>query len=248
MFSLLGVLSQAKDILMAYNLTSYDNVVLSDSPLIYLPLTRNSFSTSPVPYLRNFYMGGSITSTVGSAPSSSNPILNGTSNSTIFNVTTPLILARSLSSSLNLFQNKTIEFWYRHTSTSSEELISDSYATGSNVQFTVHYNNSPLGGATNKIGISNFGSWTSINTTTTLTVGTIYHVVFTWSNSTVNIYLNGNLDRTASWTTFSKSTGDIFIGRGHNTVTSSNAFMSHVAIYNSVLSASRVLAHYNARS
>jgi hypothetical protein len=64
----------------------------------------------------------------------------------------------------------------------------------------------------------------------------------------MNIYLNGSLDKTASWTTFSKTSGNIFIGRGHNTNTSSNAFMSHVAIYNSVLSASRVLAHYNARS
>jgi len=251
MFALLGILSQTPAAAPpGYTLNTYDNAILADSPLIYFPLTRASFLAANSPSFNNFYVGGSVP--IGIAPSASNPVLNGTSNSTLFDVNSTLTIPRSLSSSLNLYQNKTIEVWYQHSNTSGIVFLTDNSAVGNTSQFTFAINYSILGIPGTRVGISrnNGSAWSGIASTgTSLSAGTIYHIVIAWDTTTAYIYINGSLRTSGAWTTISKSTGNISIGRGftdlnYNVV---NTFMSHLAIYNSVLSASQVLAHYNAR-
>jgi hypothetical protein len=243
MFSLLGILSQQNN--MAYSLTGYDKAIVADTPLLYLPLTRNSYSND---FFNSYYYDGSIDLGSSAKPSASNPILNNTSNSTLFSVTPFLTINKSVSSGLNFYQNKSLEFWMQYKTGGGTELIADNYNSNNSCQFTVSVNDGSIGSGSNKIALSrNAGPWTNYTSNGTLTANSIYHVVFTWDTSTCNLYLNGSLDKSASWTTFSKSTGQIYIGKGHNLSTNPNSFISHVAFYDYVLNSTKVTAHYNAR-
>jgi hypothetical protein len=92
------------------------------------------------------------------------------------------------------------------------------------------------------------GSVTAIGTTT-LSLNTWYHVAATYDGANIKLYVNGVLDQTAAATGSLKGTGVtqfILAGATGRNPDTFSGYIDEIAIYTSVLSAARLLAHYNA--
>jgi hypothetical protein len=248
MFSILGILSQVLsqqtgDVFSMYTRTTYDNVILADSPLLYYPLTPASILQYPA------NIGNIATYSPFTYYSSSNPVLvNNTGNSMVFTAANFIEISKTIDARLNLYQNKSIELWFRYSAQGGgQEVFSQRSTTDADlVQVSISTN----WRSASKFTLAKFNgtAWESVHSTTNLAANTRYHAVATWDNSTVRLYLNGTLNTTASFTFASISTGSILIGRPHRTISISTPVLpySHIAVYDSVLSEERVLAHYNA--
>jgi hypothetical protein len=100
----------------------------------------------------------------------------------------------------------------------------------------------------------NGGYTTGARTTSTLASNTKYHVLYTWGNSTVKVYLNGVLESTTS--TLQAANGRQNVtqlgvgttprGIGYRDGYYWNGKIYQVKFYNRALSASEVLQNYNA--
>lgn len=104
----------------------------------------------------------------------------------------------------------------------------------------------------NKVqAVANIGSTIrAITGTTTILTGSTYHAAITVTGSTMNLYVNGALEGTGTYTGSLNvaSTQDITIGK--LAAISANQFdgrIGKVATYNAALSAGRIAAHYAAR-
>lgn len=98
------------------------------------------------------------------------------------------------------------------------------------------------------------GGSTTVIGTTVLAAGNTYHIVGTWDGQFAAIYVNGNLESSASSPGKAQLQGDAnaFIGIGTFWVSVSsgssffNGNLQDIAIYEKALSPARVQAHYNA--
>jgi hypothetical protein len=252
MLSIPGIISQNN------GLTDYDKLILSDNPLIYFPLHKNSQSQSSVTGLwgyKNYANGFQFDSyTYSSLPdiSTEPTIVNGASSANIFTQDSVISIPKSLSSTLNLHINKSIEFWFKLTDFSPICFFADGY-TSNTSQVYVGLNIPEIRND-NRIFIGR-----KVNTTIShwvivapLELNTIYHAVFSYSN-TIYMYLNGSLARTVHLggsLALNKGTGTLYIGRGYDgndiATTLADQPMSNFAIYDRVLTAAEVLEHYNA--
>jgi hypothetical protein len=242
-------------------LSAYDKLVLAKTPIIYFPLHKNSQSKSSKGgywgyknYTNGFVFNGY---TYNSLPDiSTQPVIvNNASSANVFSTSSIITIPKSLSSTLNMNTNKSIEFWFRLLDYSPTCFIADQYQTGNSSQIYIGLN-IPEIRSDNRLFIgckvnNEIRHWVS-NTIPLL--NTNYHAVFTYTSTVTNIYLNGVLDRTvnigATPSSGSKTTGNIYIGRGYDdtaiAATLCDQPMSNLAIYNRVLTAAEVLANYNA--
>lgn len=145
-----------------------------------------------------------------------------------------------------------VEFWVKRTS--NNRVISkyeESTYGGWHVGF-----NGGTSGSTLKLFAQRWysgASTTDITGSTVLTNGVWYHVAFTHDNSTgtTKLYLNGALDATATLSTGALTAHGrgLKFGASNNAGSPTNycsAYLNYIAIYNTALSGSAVLSHYNA--
>lgn len=87
-----------------------------------------------------------------------------------------------------------------------------------------------------------------VQSTTTLSAGTAYHVVGTHTGATSKIYING-VDRTGSpnVVTTANNGNSFLLGNDPDTTTTPlDGWLDECRVYGTALTAARVLAHYNA--
>jgi Concanavalin A-like lectin/glucanases superfamily/Lecithin:cholesterol acyltransferase len=90
------------------------------------------------------------------------------------------------------------------------------------------------------------GSNTYCDASNDATTGTIYHLVGTYDGSSIKLYVNGSLACSMSATgATDMSSGGLITGSWDTSVLFMQGYISNVAIYNNVLSATQVSTHYN---
>lgn len=99
---------------------------------------------------------------------------------------------------------------------------------------------------------NNLGFWSyqsSLNSTTSLSLNTWYHVAATVTTGETKLYINGSLDTTGSNTLNSFTYGKTHVGElYYSTTTAARHFAGNIdelALFNSVLTASEILQIYN---
>jgi hypothetical protein len=93
----------------------------------------------------------------------------------------------------------------------------------------------------------------SVNSAIRVVVGSTAHVVATYDGTTISIYVNGLIDNSTSGTgpITNYDASDFGLGIGNTYGGGNGGFVGvidEVAIYNYALSATRILAHYQAGS
>lgn len=84
----------------------------------------------------------------------------------------------------------------------------------------------------------------SIASNATLVVGTTYHLAATYEGTTLRLYVNGALDKSAAAAgTLNTPARDLAIGRSSTGIWPVGGRMDEVAYYGTVLSAARITAH-----
>jgi hypothetical protein len=79
-------------------------------------------------------------------------------------------------------------------------------------------------------------------------VGTWSHIVATWDGTTASLYDNGSLVLSKAGVYNSSTSAILSIGTYDNGANAYNGLVDELAIYGTALSASQILAHYNAAS
>lgn len=107
-----------------------------------------------------------------------------------------------------------------------------------------------LGAVGNTFGFKVYTSATNlqVNSTTSRSTGTWYHVVGVYNGTDLRIYVNGVLDSTPASLSggINDSTADVMFGRYYDTNTDINATIGDVRIYDKALTATEILQNYNA--
>jgi len=140
-----------------------------------------------------------------------------------------------------------IEAWVKETAVNSGmtiDLVSYGQQTPRSYSLLINANNVV------KLVVATSGTTVSLVGSTTLSAGTVYHIVGTYDGSTARIYLNGNVDASAaaSGTISYAGVGSngLSIGGGLGTTRNViNGTVDEVAIYPTALSSTQVSLHYN---
>jgi hypothetical protein len=183
-------------------------------------------------------------------------IFNDPDSAMLFDGSTGFI-ALSGGPSTNNFTALTVECWVKFASlptSTNPRLIANSHADFDNdAGFEVAVAGTSSGGFPNgsagTIGIS-LGTGSThgnLSSTTQISTGTWYHMVFTWDGSTIRYYQNGLLQTSTSFSGTLGTTSQI-INIARNPVYAGDyaaATIDEVALYNYVLSAGRIQTHYN---
>lgn len=99
----------------------------------------------------------------------------------------------------------------------------------------------------NQLRAGHNGQWSTVVSTTSLSLNTWYFGAVTFSSSSGwALYLNGNLESTSASTTTFTGTGGIYIGSYNAAANLWNGRIATSSIYNRILSAAEVLQNYNA--
>ena len=112
---------------------------------------------------------------------------------------------------------------------------------GRDAGYWLMYNQTGLGGASNKFGFGTYagGSWQAVSSTTSPDVGTWYHVVGVRDNASFKIYVNGTLENTATISGSPSSGGVVGIGANTNQLGGSlNGYLADVRVVISANSSS----------
>jgi len=236
--------------------SSYQDVILNDSPLAYFRLNETTGTTAvneaealrPGIYNAGVLMGQTLDNPILSDPNNGYAIFGGTSSW----VTVDDQPEGQTPDKLNFAAEDafSLEGWI-------------------NV-LNAGYNGNPIG-KSNSVDSSNYffhmgpstqgrvrwhtNGWdgNQVDSTTVLTPGMWYHLVGTYDNGTSNIYIGGQLDHGPFQLTPPGSTvgGDFFIGQlGQNSEPPGGDVFSgsldEVAVYGYALTAEQVLAHFDA--
>lgn len=221
----------------------YADAVLADSPTRYWRLNETSGTTaadSGSGSVNGTYFGptldqGSPTNDVDA----SSALFDGSDDYVDTNGTTPV--------RPNTGEPWSIELFFYLTSISNNSgraMLSNGTASNSNDQITLmaykagHLSYNELRVQLN--GTSNADVFRNI-------VGSWQHVVITWDGSTAKAYRNGSYVKDLNVGTSTDTTRNVLIGKRH----SDAPFLGNiaeVAIYDTALSAARILAHYEAAS
>lgn len=213
---------------------SYSSTVLSDNPIRYYRLgeTSGTVATDIGSQARNgTYTGGY---TLNQSPL----IAGDTNHSVLFDGTSGYVSLPTTSLPTGS-ANWSLEGWIKITG-----------APGTNPSIIVLFGNwgtsaavAALGLRTTKVGdATDFG--TDAIGTTVLSLNTPHHLVATYDGTTMRLYVDGNLDASTTVTpAITLSESNIGQGNGGNYLA---AYIQEVAIYSTVLSATRVSAHYQA--
>ena len=134
----------------------------------------------------------------------------------------------------------TVSAWIKTSYTSDFQIIT---AIDSQLQYRV------LTSGVIRVILYHGGSFTSLDSTLTVNDGNWHHVAFTYSNSGMNIYIDGSkISNTTNVTPLTTATGNLLIGaRSLSNVLSKyfNGKIDEVAVWSSALPEERMQAIYN---
>ncbi|MDB5072558.1 MAG: cell surface protein [Candidatus Eremiobacteraeota bacterium] len=228
--------------------SSYAGIVLADNPLAYYRTNESSGTTATDAsgHGYNGTYGSSVTlGGTGFVPGDTAPSFPGGTSSSA------KVLKSPASSALALTGSMSVEFWVNVPSsvTSTQILFTQPFSNG-NSYYPVYVsldNGSP---AYFTVQLNTTGG--VVATYPTAVLGAKNHVVLTWNGSTLTAYVNGVSSSTAtgsgSLTNFASPYTGFTVGGPVDAHTGFTGALGEFAIYNSVLPAARVLAHYNAGS
>lgn len=207
--------------------------VLADSPISLWRLGETS-GTSAVDYMgvqNGTYTGGYTQNQTGALLGDSDPavLLNGSTG--YINVPDH--------NSLDLGDGPmTIECWIKRTNTTAAE---QKFGNRGNLSWELRITSGHF------FYFGQYGVGTIVETTTTVNDTNWHHMVATKNGATAKIYIDGNdVSGVTNSRTLSNVTDALSIGRRYDNAEYFNGSIDEFAIYGSVLSASRVKAHYNA--
>ena len=218
----------------------YGVAVLADAPLAYYRLNEATSATTAVDSsgnLRDGTITGTLTSVAGMLPSTTDTALSSAGSSA---VVVPYAAWQSTSSF-------TVEGWAKLPSVAGVQTFIgryDGFVGSTFAQSSFVLRTSAGGGLVGYLmGPGNTLQGGTIGTV--LTANTRYYVAMTYDGTTAKIYLNGVQDTT--WTATGMNAGvlglSIFRAQALEAMTGT---MDEVAYYGTALSATRILAHYNA--
>lgn len=215
---------------------TYSSEVLADSPLVYWRLGESSGTVAQDATAndRDGTIGASATLGVtgalgGSGDSDTAITTSGTSAGTV---------DRAYAAWMDVTNAVSMECWVKFTGTTTRYYWSRTGGTAVNCGL------STVSG-TIRFHVNGVAS-TSVNSPLTYNDGNWHHVVGTYDGSTARIYVDGAEKATSTATTgnLDSTTNGLQVGgRGQDYFTGS---VDEAAYYNTVLSAARVLAHYDA--
>lgn len=211
---------------------SYQSEVLADSPYLYFPFDETSGTT-----LDNLGSLGTDATITGSLVVNEPPAANipGKSVRTTHNTQSYASL-----SGVVLPNEFTIEFWFKreNTFTGTNDLV-ELFVSGSTI-FKIVTDNTGFFNMVNP-DIGDFSS-------SGISDGNWHHIVLTASESTSTskLYIDGTLVQTSSWSTLSNTSGTFYIGDRSAGTGNRQHWLDELALYPSVLSGTRIAAHYTA--
>ena len=222
----------------AASTTTYRDEVLVDSPSAYWRLGETSGTTANDERSANpgSYINGVLLNQPGALASEANP-------SASFDGVNDYVSAPA-SSSLDMTSAVTVELWAkRRASTGTYQVLVGKPGDGQskNENYGVWLN-------TGNRYQAYFGNGTTFATvqTSAVTDTNWHYVVATDDGATVKIYLDGVLKESTSTTLqLTANTKPLNFGRANSNAYFFNGWLDEVAIYPSVLSATRIQAHYN---
>jgi hypothetical protein len=226
--------------------TAYATAILADGPIVWLRLAETS-GTSFVDSQGNMPTGTWTSTTLNQ------PTLvpgDGAPGSVLFNGTTSNGQASTITAGKYTLTGFSVEAWFQplNVTAASQEIIESSNNVIGDQDFFVIL--------TNGTGIE-FNCHDAANNLCqsrcvfSFTIGQIYHVVCTQTANTATIYIDGVSQTIVYGTqtiTTNRTVSQISVGAtgGGSFANFFNGYISDIAIYPTVLSATRVLAHYNA--
>jgi hypothetical protein len=231
----------ARALMAAAGGNAYQNVILADKPVAFWPLNETRGAVA-YDLSGNGYNAAYIgTPTLGAAP-----IAGGLGASVSLNGSAQYVELATPPAALQIVEGS-FEVWANQsTVVKGAALLANDYST--TVNFAIGQGNKNNATPTTALlfGGNYEGSWDYAGYGSTLAAGSPAHVVYTNNGTTAILYLNGVAIYTGASRTFTANSAAIYIGKNWGSAFYVNGLMSNVAIYNTVLSASRILAHYNA--
>jgi hypothetical protein len=223
-------------------ITTYRDAVLTDTPVSYWRLWDTGTTAVDARGVSNGTINGSPTTGVTSPISDTGAKAMTFNGSTTQNITIPHQAALAITGDM------TIEAWLNMSSTAAiNGILTKCQAAGNPNPFEYRVSS---GTPTNQLVIDSGSSFTVLASPGNLTAATWQLVAVTiTSGGTYGFYVNGALVGTTSNTATTRTDGGLQLmiaGRQDSSYGLSGS-ICEVAIYNTVLTATRLLAHYNAR-
>ena len=132
----------------------------------------------------------------------------------------------------------TIELWANFTSFSSVAIASTTNSSGIFFVLGMGTGNGGATGTTPWFGYFNGSAWTSIQSSTSLVVGTWYHLAYVFTGSTATIYANGIVIASGSVASWQMTGGaGLYIGRRWDTSTPGPYFNGYISNFRYVIGA-----------
>lgn len=216
-------------------MSAYSTTVLADSPIRYYRLDQTS-GTSAIDSgsqgQNGTYTGGFTLNQTSLLRSDADTCvkLNGTTGYISIPITSLPSGAASWS----------IECWVNLSSLSGTPVAINFGTTGSGTDVELYYEASA-----NSWTVDLDGS-TLCHGSTPASINTTYHVVATYDGTSLRLYVNGALDGGPTAITANLGSTYAIIGCYNSNSFFCTGFIDEVAIYNTTLSATRIVAHYNA--
>jgi hypothetical protein len=256
-FALYGTALSATRVLAHYNAainpdptpppSSYSSTVLADSPVAYYRMNETSGTTAmdSSGHGYNGTYGGSVSlGGPGLVPGDAAPIFPGGGSTSATILKSPSNTALAPTSG-----PMSVEFWVNVPSTvtaSTQFLYTQSYASGSSYPTYISLDSGSPPYFTVQINTSSG----LLSAYPAAVLGAKNHVVLTWTGTTLTAYVNGVASGggtgTAPLIGYSSPYAGFSVGGTVATQTGFSGAVGEFALYNTALSAARVLAHYNA--
>jgi hypothetical protein len=224
----------------------YSSTVMNDSPVAYYRLDEASGTTAIDASGNGYtgtYSGSGVTYGVAGALS------NDADTSVTFNGSSG-DMAMPAGVDPSTFQSLSVEFWLKLStlSLSSQPAIIANDAPGtSNKGFVVYLNST---GSAIILKLGNGSSSTTSTLNYPFATGVWYHIVWTWNGTNIAGYVNGVVKENDN--TFggpiASTTNHVTVGHNPAGTDWLTGSVDEVAIYNTTLSAARILAHFQAAS
>jgi hypothetical protein len=219
---------------------SYAQNVLQDSPVAYWPLNETSGAVANDLSGNGYSAAYQATPTLGAAP-----IAPGLGTSVALNGTSQYVSIGSVSGSLDTYTGS-FEAWFNLPAASNESgwpAIISSDGSGANpiaVSAAIQTN------GTVDAGYYSGSAWYQAKSSTAVNTGASFHLVYVNTGTELLLYLNGVLVSSLATTEAAVTVADWYLGFNPSQTSYLNGRISNCAIYNTALSAARILAHYNA--